>query len=109
MKTEQLTLRCFGEEKNGQWTLVCVDLCLSAQASTVEKAKKKLEAQIKDYLFDALVGEDKQYANQLLNRKAPISLRAKYHYVAFISRYHSAKDHVRNILFTEIMPVKLCS
>ena len=108
MKTEQLMLRCFGEQKGDQWTVVCVDLCLAAEASTIEKAKAKLESQIKEYLFDALVGEDKPHAAMLLSRKAPLSLRAKYHYIALISRIVSAKNHVKSILFTETLPLKPC-
>lgn len=108
MRIEQLTLRCFGEQKGDQWTVVCIDLCLAAQSSSFEKAKAKLESQIKEYLFDALVGEDKAHAGQLLLRKAPLSLRAKYHYIGIVNRLLSAKDHMQSILFTETMPLKPC-
>lgn len=113
MKVNQLTLRCFGELKDNQWTLVCVDLCLAAQASSVEKAKAKLESQIKEYLYDALAGQDKEFANQLLQRKAPLSLRARYHWLSLKAKVSKSIESLKegkasSVFFTETMPVKPC-
>lgn len=110
MKANQLTLRCFGEKKDGQWTLVCIDLCLAVQATSIEKAKAKLESQIKEYIYDALVGEDKDHAESLLNRKAPLSLVVKYYRnTLFVGLSKlTQKVKLRRLSFTETLPLKPC-
>lgn len=64
-------------KKNNLYIAACLDLTLAAQADTPELAKMKLEEQIKDYLLEAL--SDKQYAFDLLNRKAPLSWWVRYY------------------------------
>lgn len=59
---------------------------------------------IKEYVFDALVGEDKKYAEQLLNRKAPLFEWLKYYYYVFISRFIHAKTGLYH-LFKEPLPL----
>ena len=78
LKPRDLILRCYAEHKNGQWQAFCLDLCLAAQADTFDEAKRKLSGMISDYLEEALVGEDKPYADQLLSRKAPLYSRLRY-------------------------------
>ncbi len=68
MKINTLILRCYAKYDEGQWIAFCLDFDLAAQADTFEQAKTKLENMIKEYVFDALVGEDKEYAEQLLTR-----------------------------------------
>lgn len=108
MKTRELTLRCYGEEKNGIWSVVCIDLCLAAQADTADMAREKLELQIRDYICDALVGEDKEHSVELLDRKAPLSLIAKYYYIAMRSELHKHKEMAKSFLFTQSLPLKPC-
>lgn len=60
------------------WVAVCLDLCLGAQDTTPHGAQKKLAAQIRDYVSDAI--NDEAYGNQLLARKAPVSLWVRYYY-----------------------------
>lgn len=79
MRPQDLTLRCYAEQQaDCLWVTVCVDLCLAAQGKTYREARQKLNQQIKEYVFDALAGEDRAYAKQLLRRKAPLSQRFKY-------------------------------
>jgi len=80
MKTTQLILKCYARYEEGQWIAFCIDFDLAAQASTFEGAKTKLESMIKEYVFDALVGEDREYAEQLLSRKAPLLEWLKYYF-----------------------------
>ncbi|MEQ1666864.1 MAG: hypothetical protein ABL868_00260 [Sulfuriferula sp.] len=84
MKLEKLLLRYFAEKKDGQWQLFCLDLCLAAQADTFEEGKAKLDAMVDEYIYDALVGEDRQFAAQLLNRKAPFIQWMKYYWYSLI-------------------------
>jgi hypothetical protein len=107
MKPANLTLRCFGEKRDGQWSIVCIDLCLAAQAKTEREAKAKLVAQLKDYISDAL-GEHSEYAEQLLTRKAPLSLIIKYHWVKTKVHWHIAKQRAKQIVFIQPMPLKPC-
>ncbi len=100
MKPRDLILRCYAERKDDQWQAYCLDLCLAAQADTFDEAKRKLSWMISDYLEEALVGEDKAYANQLLSRKAPLFSWIRYFRLRLV-RVH--KDFTR--LF--ILPVPL--
>ncbi|MEQ3658640.1 MAG: hypothetical protein ABNH21_06760 [Glaciecola sp.] len=108
MKATNLTLRCFGEKQNGQWSIVCIDLCLAAQAKTEEEAKAKLAAQIKDYICDALIGDDQEYADELLSRKAPMSLLLKYQWIKAKVKLQHAKEKAKQFVFIEPMPLKPC-
>lgn len=75
------TLRCMAYQQNGVFVAACLDLSLAAQADTMREAMDKLDAQIKDYIAEAFA--EPQYAKQLLNRKAPISMWFKYWVIAF--------------------------
>lgn len=104
MKTRELILRCYAERKNEQWQAFCLDLCRASQADTFEEAFPKLEAMVEDYLEEALTGEDKAYAEQLLSRKAPLSSWIRYVRLRFyeiIAGVH--KDFYR--LFTVPLPL----
>jgi hypothetical protein len=72
-------LRCMAYKEGGLWVVVCLDLCLAAQDSSLEDAVNKLNAQIDDYVDEAL--NDRDFGYQLLNRRAPLSLWAKYYYI----------------------------
>ena len=54
MKAPELILRCYLKKRDGQWVAVCIDLCLAAQADTASEARRRLEAQIVDYVEEAL-------------------------------------------------------
>jgi hypothetical protein len=78
MKKRDLFLKVYGEESDGQWSLICLDFSLAAQAETLPEAQALLQSQIKEYLVDALHGEDKQYAHTLLYRRAPLKYWVKW-------------------------------
>lgn len=71
-------LRCFSKKVEFGYAAVCIDLNLAAQGNTYAEAKTKLESMIESYVSEAF-GEDSEYQEQLLNRKAPISLRFEYY------------------------------
>ncbi|RLA46014.1 MAG: hypothetical protein DRQ97_08585 [Gammaproteobacteria bacterium] len=101
MRPKELVLRCYAENKDGLWNVVCVDLCLAAQGDSFKEAQNKLHDQIKDYVFDALGGEDREYADQLMVRKAPLSLRAKYQMIKAQAHF----SHAKTRLFNEMVPM----
>ena len=86
MKTTDLVLHCYAERKGDTWQAFCVDLTLAVQGDSPEEVARKLEAQIKDYITDAM-GTDKAHVAQLLSRKAPLYYRLKYQFIRL--RHHS--------------------
>ena len=104
MKPIDLILRCYGERKGDVWQAFCIDLNLAAQGKTAEEVKRKLEQQIQSYLYDALAGADKEYALQLLSRKAPLSFRVKYHYYKLLCKIGGTKEDICRI-FNSPMPM----
>lgn len=72
MKPSDLMIRCVAMREHGQWVAVCLPFDLAAQGDSLRDVKHRLEAQISDYLRDALVGQDRKHAEYLLNRRAPL-------------------------------------
>lgn len=104
MRGNEIILRCFAEQKDGYWQAFCIDLCLGVQGESEAEVKQKLEAQAYEYLKDIFEGEDRPYAKQLLSRKAPASIRAKYHFYAFMGHIHALKNR---FAFDALMPFKM--
>jgi ferric iron reductase protein FhuF len=102
MKTTELVLKCYIDREEGSWVAVCLDFNLATQAESQHDAKQKLEAMIHSYVSEALTN-DREYADQLLTRKAPLSLWARYYFIALMSLLH--KDH--RSTFSEVMPLRL--
>lgn len=103
MRTKDLVLRCYAVQKKGAWEVFCLDFSLAAQADTLQEAKAKLEEMIKEYVFDALIGEDKEYADQLLHRSAPFSEWLKYYVALAKCRFPHIKDNLQ--CFLEPLPL----
>lgn len=99
-----MVLRCFAEKKANVWQAFCIDLNLAVQGNSLHEVKLKLHAQIGEYLYDALVGPDKEYAEQLLSRRAPLLFRARYYVYKTLSRIAWAHNGIREI-FSEVMPL----
>ena len=105
MRTKDLFLRCYAIHKDGCWQAFCLDLSLAAQADTLEDAKAKLAEMTQEYVYDALAGEDKDYSDQLLNRKAPADEWLKYYFLW-------TKTHLLHLssklqcIFDEIIPLR---
>lgn len=101
MKNQALTLRYYVKRGKSQWVAICIDLSLAAQANSREEAIKKLESMIHSYVEDTL-GKHREYAEQLLSRKAPLSQKIFYHWSVFqqfLSKIFHYKN--RNQIFLE--------
>lgn len=107
MRPAKLVLRCYASFDDGQWSAVCVDLALAAQSDSCDEAIEKLGQQIRSYVSEALVGEDKAHAYELMTRKAPLSLRAKYHYARFCSFLNTCVHRSTNVPKSFISPLPL--
>ncbi|MEL7748239.1 DUF1902 domain-containing protein [Enterobacter cloacae] len=70
------TFRCMAFRDDGVFVAACLDLSLAAQGETMQEAVDKLDAQIKDYIEEAVA--EPAYTRQMLNRKAPLPLWVKY-------------------------------
>ena len=92
MKPNQLVLRCYAEHRDGTWQALCLDFTLAAQGDSPEGVIEKLEAQICEYVEDALVGIDKDHSKELIKRKAPPKYWAKYYYYRSLIALHRAKS-----------------
>jgi hypothetical protein len=101
MNPKELIVKCYSEQDGVCWVAVCLDFNLAAQGDTFEEVKGKLEAMIAEYVYDALAGEDKHYAAQLLLRRAPLFFWLKYYFIKLkIAVFHST-EHI----FNETMPL----
>ena len=101
MRSNELILKCYLEHEEDSWVAVCLDFNLAAQADTERSAKEKLESMIQSYVREALT-IDREYADQLFLRKAPIQLWAKY----YLIRVMSALRKNERTVFNEVMPVR---
>ncbi|WP_424407832.1 hypothetical protein [Pasteurella sp. PK-2025] len=92
MKKHRKLIRCMAYKKGNLYIAVCLDLSLAAQADTMNEAIEKLDSQIRDFVEE--VSSDPQYASQLLNRPAPLSLWVKYYWFKFLSAKNGNKNGV---------------
>src|SRR5438132_89006 len=58
------------ERRGNQWQAFSLEFGLAAQGDTREEVESKLDSMIDSYLYDALEGEDREHAYELLTRRA---------------------------------------
>lgn len=105
MRANSLLIRCFAFRDEGVWVACSLELGLAAQAESLEGAKKKLDAQINSYMHDALYGEDRAHADELLRRKAPASAYAKYYVIKAKIAAHLVKRNMAQIFAVPAVPM----
>ncbi len=71
-------LACYAEKKGGYWQAFCLNFDLAAQGDSLADVRQRIEAQIDDYVREALV-EDREHAEYLLSRRAPLRMWLKYY------------------------------
>lgn len=103
MKSKDLILRCYLKKADDQFVAVCVDLCLAAQADTPDQARQMLISQIESYVEEALT-IDREFADELLNRKAPLYQRIEYAAINAANKIHLIKSGIAQA-FKTILPV----
>lgn len=109
VKPPRLVLRCFAQHDEGQWVAVCVDFNLAAQADSLREAKKKLEEQVTCYVRDALVGDDRAFVHELFNRKAPLSIMARYYAAVAATKVHALGDTLVSFFQPVPLQPKVCT
>ncbi|MDT4330849.1 type II toxin-antitoxin system HicB family antitoxin [Methylomonas sp. MS20] len=85
-------LHCLAKKHDGYWSARCLDFTLYAVGDSLEEAKAKLIDQIDEYLYDAIEGDDKDYAPALLLRKAPWQDWAVFYIIDFLQRCRSLSE-----------------
>lgn len=103
MRQNPFYVRCYAKRDGDQWVAICIDLCLAAQGDSCDEVKAKLEAQVNDYVFEALT-IDREYAADLLSRKAPLKNRLEYHAICIGQRIFGA-TRKRERAFQELVAV----
>lgn len=98
MRPNDLLLRCYAERlPDGQWQAFCLDLTLAAQADSWPEVSQKLNAMIFDYVHDALVGKDKDFAHMLLTRRAPLKYWLKFYSFVLLSKFGALHEGVQRL------------
>jgi hypothetical protein len=106
-----LLVRCLLEQNGNYWQAFSLEFGLAVQANTKQEAKRKLEIMIYSYLFDALVGEDRDHAEELLRRRATPSVYVKYYACKAIGAIESLIGRGRhngnqgNCIYNEPVPL----
>ncbi len=106
MKPRSLLLRVYGEYRDGQWSIICLDFNLAAQADTLDAADSLLKDQIVSYLDDALVGADAKHAGYFLTRRAPFKYFVKY-YLHRLRRCLDGKFTTKEVAQREAVPMRV--
>lgn len=102
-----LVIRVFAERKNNQWQAFTLELGLAVQADTLPEVKHKLESMILSYVTDALTGEDREHAYELLNRRATWRVYLNYYVLSVFYNITSFLDHSKDrIFYKEPMPLE---
>ena len=90
------------QKHDNYWSARCLDFTLYAVGDTVQEAREKLDAQIEDYLYDAIEGIDKDYAAQLLLRRAPWQEWVKYYLVVFLQHFRIVSENLGEAIKSSI-------
>jgi hypothetical protein len=112
MNTKPFLLRFYGEKIDGQWSVLCLDISLAAQADTLPEARRLLNAQIESYFRDIFGGAgalDAEHAERLLKRRAPLKYWVKFYVLRFLARLHADPSAAHHHLAKEPIPLQHCA
>jgi hypothetical protein len=105
VKTCRLVIRCLLEGDGDQWQAFSLEFGLAAQAESKQGARRKLESMIESYVRDALVGEDREHAYELLvRRKARWQIFARYYLASVMT--HITKIGSGGMTYREPIPLE---
>ena len=93
MKKQKRVFRCYAKHTGGLWVACCIDLTLAAQAETLTEAKRKLHAQMVDYIREAYT-IDRAHTAALMNRKAPLVSRLEYYVACLFGHLGKVKNGI---------------
>jgi len=105
MKARNLLLRCFADKNEFGWQAFCIDFDLAAQGATLDEARDRLRGMIAEYVEDAMIGDDQQYAEAFLSRRSPWQLVLKYHLYRLWNKVQSRSKALAPLAFRSPLPV----
>ena len=88
-------VRCLIERRNGQWQAFTLEFGLAVQGASEDDVKQRLEKVIYSYVYDALIGEDREHAEELLSRRAAAFVYARYYFYRVKSMFKLGGSGVR--------------
>lgn len=100
----RLIVRCVAQPIDGSWQAFSLEFGLAAQGDSFPDVKAKLQAMIWSYVYDALVGDDKAHARELLARRGPWWVYVRYHLARLRHRRHL--ETARTRAFSQPMPLQ---
>lgn len=75
---ENRRVRFMVVRKRGLYIATCIDLCICAQADSVEEVMEKLLDQVNDQINEAEAHPE--FADDIFKRKIPLSMKIEYWY-----------------------------
>jgi hypothetical protein len=102
MSPQNLIVRCMARRDGDLFVAMCLDFSLAAQGNTLEEARRKLQAQIADYVGQAFT-VDREHAEELLTRKAPLRHRLLYWFGVLEARI---KPALKRFFYREALPLQ---
>jgi hypothetical protein len=85
-------VRCLIERVGDQWQGFSLEYGLAVQGASRADVQTRLERVILSYVHDALVGEDRKHANELLSRRATARVYLRYYVARILSLILRGKD-----------------
>jgi hypothetical protein len=70
-------LECIAHGSGSKWQAICLDLDIAVQAQSLHDVTRILQECVASYVHDALE-QDEPTRSQMLNRSAPLSVRATW-------------------------------
>jgi hypothetical protein len=105
MKLDDLKLQCYAEkDAEGDWFALCLNLNISATASSYKEVANKLELMIKEYISEAIT-EDKEYISDLIPRRAPLNFYIKYYCYLIMDYLNNHKSSKKHKVYNTVLPV----
>ncbi len=105
MKLDDLKLQCYAEtDAEGDWFAMCLNLNISASASSYKEVKEKLESMIKEYISEAIT-EDKKHIGDLIPRHAPLYFYISYYYYLIMDHLNYHRNARKHKVYNAVLPV----
>lgn len=91
MSNKNILFRCYAYKEESDWVAINIDFTLATQGETFEEVEKKMVAMVQEYILDAAT-TDREYAEELLNRRAPMKFWVRYYYYSLLFQFHLLRD-----------------
>jgi hypothetical protein len=84
-----ILVRCLIEHKGKVWQAFSLEFGLAVQGESEKEVRHRLETVINSYIYDALVGEDREHAEELMSRRATGVVYLKYFFQKIVAKFRS--------------------